>query len=88
LFTPIEGGKLEMFWPENYNVRSQDLTLAYHDCGQFYWMKSQSLLNQKKLYAEHTVPLIIPEIETQDIDTHEDWVIAESKYKILNEKNL
>jgi pseudaminic acid cytidylyltransferase len=82
----IEDGQLKMFWPENYNVRSQDLISAYHDCGQFYWMKSQSLLEQKKLYAKFTVPLEIPEIEVQDIDTVQDWEIAEMKYQILNNK--
>ncbi|MBA4319338.1 MAG: pseudaminic acid cytidylyltransferase [Flavobacterium sp.] len=80
----IEDNKLKMFWPENYSIRSQDLTPAYHDVGQFYWMKSQSLLEQKKLYATHTVPLEIPELEVQDIDTQEDWEIAELKYKILH----
>lgn len=79
----IEDGKLKMFWPENYNMRSQDLAPAYRDCGQFYWMKTQSFLEQKKIYAKNAVPLIIPESEEQDIDTTEDWIIAEIKYKIL-----
>jgi N-acylneuraminate cytidylyltransferase len=82
----IENGRVKMIWPENYNVRSQDLMPAYHDCGQFYFMKTKSLLEQKKLFAEHTVPLEIPESEVQDIDNEEDWKIAEMKYKIM--KNL
>lgn len=82
----IDNGKLNMFWPENYNVRSQDLVPAYHDCGQFYWMKTQSLLEQKKLYAKFTVPLEVLELEVQDIDTVYDWEIAELKYQILNRK--
>jgi N-acylneuraminate cytidylyltransferase len=81
----IENGQLKMFWPENYNIRSQDLIPAYHDCGQFYWMKTESLLKQKKLYAEYTVPLIIPELEVQDIDTIDDWKISELKYQMLKE---
>lgn len=79
----IENEQLVMFWPENYNVRSQDLEPAYHDSGQFYWMKSQSLLEQKKLFARHTVPLVIPESEVQDIDTEEDWKTAEVKYHMM-----
>jgi len=35
----IEQETLEMMWPENLNARSQDLVPAYHDCGQFYWLK-------------------------------------------------
>ena len=80
----IEDGQLKMFWPENYNVRSQDLTPAYHDCGQFYWMKTESILEQKQLYTKHTVPLEIPEIEVQDIDNEEDWKMAEMKYKMIS----
>jgi N-acylneuraminate cytidylyltransferase len=80
----IEKDRLSMLWPENYNVRSQDLMPVYHDCGQFYWMRSESLLVQKKLFAQNTVPLEIPESEVQDIDVEEDWKIAEMKYRILN----
>ncbi|WP_458645794.1 hypothetical protein [Psychrobacter phenylpyruvicus] len=28
---------VEMFEPEQFNARSQDLEEAYHDAGQFYW---------------------------------------------------
>ena len=31
-----EGG-VEMFFPEHFTSRSQDLPLALHDAGQFYW---------------------------------------------------
>ena len=79
----IEDNRLKMIWPENYNKRSNDLMSAYHDCGQFYCMKTESLLKQKKLFAEYTVPIEIPESETQDIDNDEDWKVAELKYKLL-----
>ena len=74
-----------MNWPENYVKRSQDLTPAYHDSGQFYWMKTKSFLNQKTLFAKNTVPFEVKEIEAQDIDTIQDWEIAEFKY-IYNKK--
>jgi len=79
-------GKLEMVWPENMNLRSQDLMPTYQDCGQFYWIKTDSFFKQNKLFMEHTVPVEIPEYAVQDIDTEEDWKIAELKYKILNQK--
>lgn len=76
-----------MNWPENYNKRSQDLEPAYHDSGQFFCMKSQSLLKQrvrqKIVFYGKVIPLEIPEEEVQDIDTIEDWRMAELKYKIL-----
>ncbi len=38
----IHGGKALMKWPEYLNTRSQDLEPYYHDCGQFYMMKSDA----------------------------------------------
>lgn len=81
-------GRVAMFWPENYKARSQDLEPAYHDCGQFYFLKVDAFLNQKILFPKFTIPLEIPESEAQDIDTEEDWKIAETKFKLLkNFKN-
>jgi len=77
-----EDGRAVMFWPENYAKRSQDFPRAYHDCGQFYCMKVTSLLEQMKLFAEHTVPIVVPESDVQDIDNEEDWKMAEVKYRI------
>jgi pseudaminic acid cytidylyltransferase len=80
----IEDGKASMFWPENYNARSQDLTPAYHDAGQFYCLNTKSILEQKKLFALHTIPMEMSELEVQDIDNDEDWKLAEVKYSFLN----
>lgn len=30
-------GGIEMFFPEHFSTRSQDLPTAFHDAGQFYW---------------------------------------------------
>jgi pseudaminic acid cytidylyltransferase len=79
----IKNGFAKMFWPKNYNVRSQDLEPAYHDCGQFYFLKTSSLLEQKVLYPKYTLPIIVPESEAQDIDNEEDWKIAEVKFKMI-----
>lgn len=80
----IAEGRVSMMWPENLTARSQDLMPTYHDVGQFYWVKVSSFLTQKKLFAEHTVPIEIPESQVQDIDNEEDWKIAEMKYHILH----
>ena len=79
----IVDGRLVMLYPENYLKRSQDLMPVYHDSGQFYCMKTSSLLVQMKLFAENTTAIILPESEVQDIDNEEDWKIAEVKYKVL-----
>ena len=81
----IRGGRVEMLYPENCNVRSQDLEPYYHDAGQFYCVKSGSLIKEKRLLCAATLPIILNEFEVQDIDTEEDWKVAEVKYKILKE---
>ena len=83
----ITGGKLEMIWPENLNVRSQDLPAAFHDSGQFYWLNVEAFMDQKRLFMRNTAALEIPESETQDIDNEEDWKIAEMKYSILRNRS-
>lgn len=77
--------RVEMFWPENYHARSQDLPGAYHDAGQFYCMKTESLLREKKLFCKDTRPLLMSELEVQDIDNETDWKLAEIKYTLLKD---
>jgi len=79
----IEHGRLAMIMPENLTARSQDLEPAYHDAGQFYWLRVANFLRSGRLFAEHTLPLELPESEAQDIDTEEDWKVAELKYRLL-----
>lgn len=84
----INDGKAAMKWPEFINTRSQDLEPYYHDCGQFYVMKTEAFFKYKKMITDNTIPFIMPEIEVQDIDTPEDWIIAETKYKILKQRGM
>ena len=78
-----------MFWPENFNKRSQDLEEAYQDAGQFYWNKiehNESGLTEKQmLFSEISTPIIIPRYLVQDIDTLEDWKRAEFMFKAMKE---
>jgi len=78
-------GKINMVWPSNLNKRSQDLKPAYHDAGQFYWFSPEIILDQKKLWTDNSGSIVYPETEVQDIDTPEDWDIAELKYSLLNQ---
>jgi len=80
----IENNFVKMRWPENYPQRSQDLEKTYHDAGQFYFIKTETLLSEKKLFTEKTGAIILNGREVQDIDNEEDWLLAELKYKILN----
>lgn len=81
----IENGYARMLWPENYSKRSQDLQDVYHDCGQFYFLNTQSLIKQKSLFPEKTMTIIVPETKVQDIDNESDWKIAELKYSLIHQ---
>ena len=84
----IENGRIVPKWKECMNMRSQDLEPLYHDCGQFYCLNVESFLKQKAIWMENVVPFVQDEMLVQDIDTPEDWKIAEMKYRLLymNEK--
>ncbi|MFG0590571.1 pseudaminic acid cytidylyltransferase [Myroides odoratimimus] len=71
-------GLVEYMFPDFKKTRSQDLEEAYHDAGLFYWMKYKFGLNGDKRGG-----FIVSEKIVQDIDTLQDWEIAEMKYKIL-----
>lgn len=81
----VREGCLQFKWPEYAQTRSQDLEPFYHDAGQFYCLKVKSFLEQKVLVMNRTVPLILPEMEIQDIDTEEDWELAQVKYRMRRE---
>lgn len=78
-----EQGSIDYKWPENINKRSQDLQKFYYDAGQFYILKVERFLQEKKMVLSRTVPHILKELEVQDIDNISDWEIAEFKYSML-----
>ena len=81
----IEQDRAFMLWPENYSSRTQDLDPVYHDAGQFYWLNVQMLKKEKRLWTDNTSAIVISELQAQDIDTLEDWAVAEFKYRYLRE---
>jgi len=83
----IINNRLVMFQPEHLNSRSQDLEPAFHDAGQFYWLKVQRFMQQKKLFTGNSLPLVMPATEVQDIDNEEDWQLAEIKYETFLKKS-
>lgn len=76
-FKKAEEGGIEMFFPEHFATRSQDLPIALHDAGQFYWGRPLAWLEEKRFFDRHTTPIMIPRWRVQDIDTMEDWARAE-----------
>jgi len=79
----MDDGKISMIQTENMQKRSQDLMPAYHDCGQFYWLRQSSFIEQKKIFMENSGAIEYSANEVQDIDNEMDWKIAEIKYQLL-----
>jgi pseudaminic acid cytidylyltransferase len=75
-----DDGRVQMFWPENELVRSQDLPEAWHDAGQFYWGKRDAFLASNGLFTAKSLGVRVPRTRVQDIDTLEDWARAQSMF--------
>ncbi len=83
----IDNGRLKYKYPENYAARSQDLEPIYHDSGQFYFYNTDKFIKSRGIFKSEIVPIILSDLEVQDIDDEKDWKMAEIKYKNLTEIN-
>lgn len=81
----IRDGYLKVQYPEFFQMRSQDLEKIYHDVGQFYAFEVNAFRQTGKIIGERTMPVVVSETRVQDIDTPEDWKIAEMKYRLMRE---
>ena len=75
----IVDGILQYNEPQNATKRSQDLEPMYHDAGMFYFHKTS------RLNSNNIIRYIIDESLAQDIDTMDDWNMAQIKFKVKNE---
>ncbi|WP_460116802.1 acylneuraminate cytidylyltransferase family protein [Pseudomonas sp. S2_C03] len=75
----LEGDTMTPFlgW-DNLSKRSQDLEPAYTLTGSIYLLSPKLLREQKGFLGLNTIPLVITSnTESLDIDTPEDWSVAE-----------
>ena len=86
-FKELPTGGVEMFFPEYFEKRSQDFSVAMHDAAQFYWGKPDVWLNSLKMFEHHSYPVKIPKWRVQDIDTADDWKRAELLFNTINQKD-
>lgn len=80
-------GRASMMWPAEVGTRSQDLTPAYHDAGQFYWGTRTAWLSDVPVMQADTRLHLIPHWRVQDIDTPEDWERAELLHRLIEERD-
>ena len=78
--TQSEDGRVKMLFPENYSVRTQDLPKIFSDAAQFYWGNVRSWQSDKPLIGPDSVGIFIDSSRVQDIDTEQQWLLAEAKF--------
>jgi pseudaminic acid cytidylyltransferase len=73
---------LDFVEPENALKRSQDLEPRFHDAGQFFIGRAGAFFRYQAVLFGKCLPIIVPEDEVVDIDTEEDWRLAEKLFSI------
>lgn len=84
----ISGRVISMREPVYLRSRSQDLEPMYHDAGQYYWYRTSAFLQNPNIMTSDPVAIVTPEEEVQDIDTPDDWKMAEMKYRLTMTRNV
>ena len=77
-------GELKPMMPGMFSVRSQDLNPSYFDAGAFSVFPTERILKSKGAGSdEGFLGYPISKLQAIDIDTEEDWDLAESLFKIV-----
>ena len=84
----VRDGWLEMLQPAYAEIRTQDLEMTYHDAGQWYWLRTTALRDPGfQILGPASMPLVLDQLAAQDIDTDEDWAMAEAKFQLQQRKH-
>lgn len=82
-----ENGFLTMIDSSQVNTRSQDLQAAYHDTGQFYMGPVSSWIERRPILSSRVLPIIVDRWKAVDIDTLDDWHLAEMLYRAFSDEH-
>ena len=73
----------KMIFPSKFNKRTQDIEETFHDVGQCYWRRKEDWLIKKNIFNnKNSASIIIPKWRAIDIDTLDDWKLAEKMMKV------
>ena len=74
-----------VFKDERYlTARSQDLEIMYHEVGQYYIYRISDYIQNNGIIRNNIMMIEVDEMQMHDIDSEEDWRIAEFKYRYLH----
>lgn len=75
----LDLGVVEPVWPQFEGVRTQDLEPRYFDAGQWYWGLAYAWRYEAPIY-QNAAGLVIDRMRAIDIDTYDDWRLAEALF--------
>ena len=75
--------RVESLYPEFRKTRTQDLDVAYFDAGMFYFCDTEAYKKDVPMHSCASHPYILPRHLAHDIDTEEDWSLAERFFKVI-----
>jgi N-acylneuraminate cytidylyltransferase len=73
-------GAVSLLFPDERGSRSQDLAAAYYDAGQFYWGSTEAWIDRRPILGNRSSFIELPANRALDIDTPEDWRLAERRF--------
>lgn len=79
-FRIAENGRVAFASPQHALTRSQDLAELVHDAGAFYWLRTGAFLASRRIVSDNTVGYRLPRHRAIDIDTEEDFLLAEAMF--------
>ncbi len=80
-----QNGEIFSLFPDYEKMRTQDLKKGFFDAGQFYWGHKELWKNSKSIH-NNAKGLIIPKWRAIDIDSEDDWIMAELMYNIQDKR--
>ena len=77
----IKDRYLKFKWEKYQKANSQDLEELFHDCGNFYFFKTNKILNWKKFFPKKMIPYKLKIYNSVDIDNYDDLKLAKKLFK-------
>ena len=79
--------RIKLNYPKKINSRTNDISSSYHDAAQLYLAKANTWLKDKKIISNNSSFVELLKYSSVDIDTIEDWYMAEEIYKKIKRHN-
>ena len=76
-----DAGTLQPLFPDKWLLHSQDLAVAYHDAGAFFFIGAERLVGDTVTVYRDMLPYVLPRHKAIDIDEPEDLAFAEVVYR-------